>query len=490
MTEGERGAQPQPQEPQPRGPSLVEALSTMVFLLAMLVVGVRHSVNTVPMMVLATVWVMLVGWRCGYTYAQMMAAVTKRLGDLMEVILILLSIGMFVASMMFSGSIPALIYYLVGIIDPTFIVVLSFLICAVVSVLVGTSWGTAGTVGVVMISIAMSMGANLPIVAGAVIGGTHVGQLLSPMSDTTNIGANLAGTDVTSMIRRISRYGVPVLALSTIAYLVLGLWNGAGTASLETSELIRSEIARVFSVNPVVALPLVLVFVMTFKKQPIVLTLVVSSLVALAFGAVFNGWALTAGLEALFSGFDLSAVTGLDPSAFSDVFLTLVNRGGITAQVNAALLAIVATCYGAVMIQIKAVDVIAEGLFSRVTSRVGLVVSSILTALMVVALTTSAYLGVLMSSDLFRHKFREQGMDDLDLLSSCMSVSTQAVVLVPWVDTAIFMVGITGVPTLASLPFNFFGWGNAVTAIVLAIVGFGFANGRRSGSSGESDAAA
>ncbi len=301
------------------------------------------------------------------------------------------------------------------------------------------------------------------------------------MADTTNIGANLAHSDVTSMIRRISRYCVPVLVVSTIAYLVLGLWGGAGSASLETSELIRSEISRVFNVNPVVILPMVLVFVMTFRKRPIVLTLVVSSPVALAFGAVFNGWAPTAGLEALFSGFDLKAVTGLDPSGFSDVFVTLVERGGITAQVNAALLAIVATCYGAVMIQIKAVDVIAEGLFSRVRSRVGLVVSAVLAAFMVVALTTNAYLGVLMSSDLFRSKFRDAGMDDLDLLSSCMSVSTQAVVLVPWVDTAIFMAGITGVSTMASLPFNFFGWGNAVAAVLLAVFGLGFANGRRPG---------
>ncbi len=154
--------EPQGAPDQTRRPNLAEALSTVVFLLAMLVVGVRFAVDTVPMMVLATVWVMLVGWRCGYSYAQMMQAVIERLGSLMEVILILLAIGMFVASMLFSGSIPALIYYLVGVINPRFIVVLSFLVCAVVSVLVGTSWGTAGTVGVVMVSIATSMGPTCP----------------------------------------------------------------------------------------------------------------------------------------------------------------------------------------------------------------------------------------------------------------------------------------------------------------------------------------
>lgn len=405
----------------------------------------------------------------------------ERLSGLMEVVLIILAIGVFVASMMFSGSIPALIYYLVGIIDPNFIVVLSFVICAIVSVLIGTSWGTAGTVGIVMISIATSMGANLPIVAGAVIGGTHVGQLLSPMADTTNVGANLAGAETMTMIKRVSYYCIPVLVISTVAYLLLGLFNGGGAADLETRTMIQGEIASVFNVNPLVILPMVLVFVLTFSKKPIVLTLVLSALVALAFGAVFNGWMITRGLEALYSGFDLKAVAGLEESAYSEIFLTLVNRGGIMSQINSALLAIVATCYGAVMIQIKAVDVIAESIFSRVKGRVGLVISSVITSFLVVALTTSAYLAVLMSSDLFKEKFHEQDMDDLDVLSSCMSASTQSVVLVPWVDTAIFMAGVTGVETLVSLPFNFFGWGNALMAIVLAVLGFGFANGKRFG---------
>lgn len=410
-----------------------------------------------------------------------MKGVMERLSGLMEVVLIILAIGVFVASMMFSGSIPALIYYLVGIIDPNFIVVLSFVICAIVSVLIGTSWGTAGTVGIVMISIATSMGANLPIVAGAVIGGTHVGQLLSPMADTTNVGANLAGAETMTMIKRVSYYCIPVLVISTVAYLLLGLFNGGGAADLETRTMIQGEIASVFNVNPLVILPMVLVFVLTFSKKPIVLTLVLSALVALAFGAVFNGWMITRGLEALYSGFDLKAVAGLEESAYSEIFLTLVNRGGIMSQINSALLAIVATCYGAVMIQIKAVDVIAESIFSRVKGRVGLVISSVITSFLVVALTTSAYLAVLMSSDLFKEKFHEQDMDDLDVLSSCMSASTQSVVLVPWVDTAIFMAGVTGVETLVSLPFNFFGWGNALMAIVLAVLGFGFANGKRFG---------
>lgn len=464
---------------QTRRPNIIEAFSTVVFLLAMVFIGVQYAVSTVSMMILATVWVMLIGWRCGYSYADMMEGVMERLGGLMEVVLIILAIGVFVASMMFSGSIPALIYYLVGIIDPNFIVVLSFVICAVVSVLIGTSWGTAGTVGIVMVSIATSMGANLPLVAGAVIGGTHVGQLLSPMSDTTNVGANLAGRDTMTMIKRISVYSIPVLVLATVAYLVLGFFSGGGAADLETRTLIQTEIASVFNVNPIVILPMVLVFVLTFMKKPIIMTLIMSALVALAFGAVFNGWMITDGLEALYSGFDLAVITGLDPANFSDMFLTLVNRGGILSQVNSAFLAIIATCYGAVMIQIKAVDVIAEAIFSRVKGRVGLVLSSALTSFLVVALTTSAYLAVLMSSDLFKQKFHDQGMDDLDLLSSCMSASTQSVVLVPWVDTAIFMAGVTGVETLASLPFNFFGWGNALMAVILAVAGLGFANGKR-----------
>ncbi len=462
-----------------RNPNVVEAFSTIVVLMALIVVAIQQAVNTIPMLIIATAWCMIIGWRCGYTYKELMDSVMERLGGLMEVVLIIFSIGVFIAAMVFSGTIPAIIYYMVGVINPSFMIVLSFVITGIVAVLIGTSWGTAGTVGIVMLSIASSMGVSMPMVAGAVISGAHVGQLLSPMSDTTNVAANLAGTDAISLIKRISYYSIPVVVLSIVMYTVLGFTGGASGANMQEALLIREEIKSVFNVNPLVILPMVLVFVMTFKKQPIIKSLIVSALVAVVFGTVFNGFSIWKGLDALYNGFSFETVTGLSSEGYSDVFLNLVNRGGVMGMISSALLAIAATCYGGVMIKIGSVRVVAEVLFSRVKSRTGLVFSSIAVSGIVVALTTSAYLAILMASDLFKEKFRQAGMDDDDLISSCISASSQFVTCVPWVDTAIYLASISGVATMVSLPFNFFCWGNAVMAIILSVTGIGFANGKR-----------
>lgn len=457
-----------------RKPKILEAFSTVFLLIGLIIFSVIEDISSVPMLIIASGWCILIGQRCGHNWKTLMESMLERLSGLVEVILIIFSIGIFISSMIYSGTIPALIYYLVNVINPNFMIVLSFLITGTVAMIIGTSWGTAGTVGIVMVSIASSMGVSMPMVAGAVISGAHVGQILSPMSDTSNVAANLAKTDTLSMIKRMSYYAVPVVIISTILYTILGFIGGTDNVDFQSSLAIRNEIASTFNTNPVVILPMLLVFYLTFKKKPIIATLITSAFIALLFGKIFNGYSLARGLQAMYSGFKLQDITGLNTQNYSNIFLNLVNRGGMLSMVGSVILAIVATCYGALMTKIKAVDVIAEAMFSKVNSRTGLVFSTIIVSGLVVALTTSSYLAVLISSDLFKEKFYKFGMNDQDLIASCMPASSQFVTCVPWVDTAIYLSQITGVPTMLSLPFNFFCWGNAVMAIVLSIFGIGF----------------
>lgn len=462
-----------------RKPNLIESLSLIVVLLAFVVYSVNIGINIIPALTIAVVWSLFIAWRCGYSWDEIMNPIWDRLRGVIEIFLIILAIGMFVAAMIYSGTIPTIIYYLITIISPASIIVLSFLITAIVSIIIGTCWGTIGTVGVIMIAIAQSMGVPLPIVAGAVASGSHVGQLCSPMADTTNVAAGFAGVDTMSMIKRMTYYTIPVIGISTIAYLVLGFLFGGSSADLASVDLIRQEIASVFNVNPLVILPMVLVFILTFKKQPILKTLVLSSLVALGFGVVFNGFDFGNGLGAIYSGFRLDATLGIDPSGYSEIFLNLVNRGGALDMISAALIVIIATMYGTVMTETKAINVIAETLFAKVKSRAALTASSIAVAGMVVGLTSSSFLAGMMPKDLFLKKFEDKGMDGMDLVSGAVSASTQYLTCIPWCDTAVFLASVTGVSTLSALPYNFFGWGCSVMAIILAIFGIGFKNGKR-----------
>lgn len=460
-------------------PNLPEALSMIVVLLGMVVLAVQADISIIPALVIAIVWSMAIAVKCGYSWDEITAPIWDRLRGVVEIFLIILAIGMFVAAMMYSGTIPTIIYYLINIISPGLMVVLSFVITAVVSCIIGTSWGTAGTVGVVMLSIAQSMGVPMAIVAGAVASGSHVGQILSPMSDTSNVSASLAGVDTVTMIKRMAHYAIPVVILATVVYAILGFANVSASGNLESVAMIRQEIASVFNVNPLVILPMVFVFFLTFRKKPILMTLTLTSLIGIAFGMIFNGFSFVNGLDALYNGFDLTSSIGIAADGFSDIFLNLVNRGGAMSMINAALLVIVATMYGTILLETKAIDVIAVTVFGKVRSRVMLVTSSIFVSGLVVAMTSSSFLASMMSKDLFLEKFEEQGMDGMDLVSSCTTASTQFLTCIPWCDTAIFLAALSGVSTLEALPYNLFGWGCAIAAVVFSIFGIGFKNGKR-----------
>ena len=358
-------------------------------------------------------------------------------------------------------------------------VVLSFLITAIVSVIIGTSWGTAGTVGVIMLAIAQSMGVPLPLVAGAVASGSHVGQLCSPMADTSNVAAGFADVDTMTMIKRMAYYTVPTIILAIVAYTVLGFANGSSAADLSQVDVIRQEISSVFNTNVLVILPMVFVFALTFMKKPILMTLGLASLIGIVFGMIFNGFSFGAGLDAIYNGFTLAGTAGIAEDGYSSIFLNLCNRGGAMSMINAALIVIVASMYGTVLMEIKALDVIADTIFAKVKSRVLLNASAVVLAGLIVGLTSSSFLAGMMPKDLFLKKFEDEGMDSMDLVSTAVSASTQYLTCIPWCDTAIFLAAISGVSTIAALPYNFFGWGCSVMAIILSVVGIGFKNGKR-----------
>lgn len=460
-------------------PNFIEAVSMIVVLLALVIYSVKFDISIIPAMFLAIVWSMLIAFKCGYSWDELLNPVYEREKGVMGVFFIILLIGAFIGIMLYSGTIPTIIYYLIKIISPSWMIVLTFVVCALVSVIIGTSWGTAGTVGVIMIAIAQSMGLPIAIVAGAVASGSHVGQLCTPMADTTNVAASFADIDTMEMIKRCAYYTVPVIVLGTIAYFILGLSHGASAASMETAQLISNEIKNTFNVNPLVMLPMVLVFVMTFKKKPIVQTLGITCVFGLIFGMIFNGFSFNSGLNVLYNGFSLSGTLGLDEANYSSIFINLCDRGGAMSMISPALIVIVAAMYGTILMEVKALDVIADTLFSRIHNRVLLNVSAILLAILIVGLTSSSFLAGMMPRDLFLRKFEEEGMDSSDLVSSAVSASTQFLTCIPWCDTAVFIAGIAGVSTLSYLPYNFFGWGCSVMAIILSIFGIGFKNGKR-----------
>ena len=449
-------------------PGFLASISMIIVLLALVVYSVRLDISIIPALVLSICYSLGVAYYYGYGWDEIMEAVYEKEKGVIGVFFIILMIGMFIAAMMFSGTIPTIIYYIVHVINPAWVIPMTFIICAVISVLIGTSWGTIGTVGVIMIAIAQSMNVPIAIVAGAVASGSHVGQLISPMS------ASFAKTDTVSMIKRVAIFTIPTLVFALVGYVVMGITISGQTADLSAASAITSDIQKVFHVSPILILPMVIVFVMTFLKKPIVQTLGISAIIGILFGVVFNGFDFGNGLSALYSGFSLEKMTTIPVSSLSDVFVNLCNRGGMISMISPALLVIVASMYGTILLHIKALDVIADTLFSKLHSRFLLNLAVSVLATLIIALTSSTFLAAMMPKDLFFKKFNEEGMDGKDLISSVVAASTQLITCIPWCDTAVFIAGIAGVSTLSYLPYNLMGYGTVIFAMVFALLGIGF----------------
>lgn len=457
-----------------RKPTKLEAFSTLVVLLALVLWGSLSGINVVPMLILGTVWACFIGLRCGHSWKDLEKAMATRIGSMVSIFLILMCIGIMMSTFMYSGTIPVLIYYLIDWVSPGALCVIAFILCAIVALVIGTSWGTAGTIGIVMISLGSVMGAPMPILAGAVVSGAHVGQLLSPMADMTNLGAGLGETQTMPFIKRSAMIAVPSVVLCVVFYLVVGLINGGAGADVGTVAELKAATEQFFSTNVIVLLPLVVLLVLCLMQKPIVPCLLVSSALAIIIGMVFNGFSLSSGLTAAWSGFKLAAVSGADTAEVNATLVSLVNRGGITSWANTILTLFCAMAYAGVMVEIGAIHIIAETTVGNVKSRAGLAASTVFLSIITDAATSSSYMGLIIPADLMKEKYIENDLHPADMAAIAQTVAAIFMPIIPWNATTIYMEGITGVSVYQYMPYAIFCWGTCLLAILFSFFGFGY----------------
>ncbi|MEY5044689.1 MAG: hypothetical protein RJA19_1916, partial [Bacteroidota bacterium] len=208
-------------------------VAVLMGLLALHVIGFgadsSYGPNQIAMLLAAFVSV-AIGMAHGVRWASVSAAIGKSIASTAEAILILLLIGALSGTWLIAGIIPAFIHYGLQVLEPGIFLFATCVICSILSLATGTSWGTVGTVGVALMGIGAALGMNPGWVAGAIISGAYFGDKISPMSDTTNIAPAVSGTDLFTPIRYLLYTTVPSLAIALIVFLVAGLGGGAAAS--------------------------------------------------------------------------------------------------------------------------------------------------------------------------------------------------------------------------------------------------------------------
>ncbi len=408
----------------------------------------------------------------GHSWLDIQASVVARLGTAMPALFILFAIGLLIASWMVSGTIPMLVYYGIGLVTPGLLYPLAFLVPVVFSLLTGTSWGSAGTIGVVIMGVGIASGANPAILAGAIIGGSYFGDKLSPLSDTTNLAALGAGVDLFDHIKSMLWTTVPSAIIALSLYVIVGLVNPPG-AALESAEsaAFTEALNRMFVFNPLLLLPPALVLWGSLKKHPTIPVLLGSILLAMVLGLFIQQFTLADTLLALQSGFSADMASWMDQ--IPEGVRTLVDRGGLYSMQQAIFTAFLVFFFIGAIDRIDAMPVVVDRVFRFARTRTAVILSALGATAVTNAMTSNQYATSFIVGDAFGRRFDDLLISRRVLSRSLEDTGTMLESLVPWHATALFMVATLGVPVADYWHWQFLSLANFVVAPILAITGIG-----------------
>ncbi len=404
-----------------------------------------------------------------FKWDQIMDGVISKIGNAMPAILVLLSIGLVIGSWIACGTIPMLVYYGIKLIHPDFLYVIAFIVPVIFSTLTGTSWGSVGTVGVVLMGVGISFDANLPIVAGAIIGGSFFGDKLSPLSDTTNAAAIAVDITVYDHIKSMLYTTIPAALFAILFYLAIGFIYPIHTDSTEFALITTtlSETKSAFNFNLFLLLPPLIVLYGSIKKIPTLQVLVISSFVAIGLALIFQPFNSAAVLDSLIHGFNTNVI-GFD---VSENVATLFTRGGLYSLKEPLVITLLVFVFIGTIDKINAMPILVNHLFKFVKKSGGLVRAVLISTGLTNAMTSNQFATSFIIGDAFKKKFDDAKIPRSVLSRSLEDTGTIIESLVPWHATAIFMVSTLGVAVADYWYWQVFTLSNIVVAFALTFLG-------------------
>ncbi|HBR1084766.1 TPA: hypothetical protein L9L52_005247 [Klebsiella quasipneumoniae subsp. quasipneumoniae] len=442
-----------------RQPSLNFALMTIVVLILFIVASM--SLLGIPIVTtLFFSWLILVpfAWKLGYSPKEIEKDVYEMIKVGAGLFALLLAIGCMIAVWISAGTVPTLIYWGLELISPKYFLVVAFLISMLISLPLGTNWGTVSTVGVAMMGIGMGMGISPGIVAGAVVSGSCVGNLVSPVADTPLLTSTIAGVPLMKHLKHMVSVAVPGVIISAALYTVVGFYFSDASMDVQATNNMLSSLAGTFNIGWITLIPLAVVIGLLACKQSAVAAIMVGCFVGSFISVFYQGHSFSEVGNFLATG--VSIETGnkfLDP---------ILNRGGISSMLELIGVVVAALGMGGILKGSGILGKIIDSMSHVIHSRVGLITSTFAGCAVCSSLVAANYFSMIMNATLMAplyKKFRyrpENASRAVSNFTDCLSM------MVPWSLNGTFIAATLGVPLIAIIPFMFFN----ITMIVLELV--------------------
>lgn len=442
-------------------------LSLLTFgVLIALVVSFTAGLGSAPHvpLLLAAVFAAVIGAVHRFTWQDMLTGIQGAVTPALPALLIIMSIGILIAAWMAGGIIPTMVYYGLQIISPRFFLVTALLLCSLVSLAIGSSLSTIGTVGVALFGIGEALGIPSAITAGAIVSGAYFGDKMSPLSDTTNLAPSVSDTNVFDHIRHMMFTTTPTYVICIIIYGVLGfVFAGEGLGESQQVQVTLDTLRANFVIHPLLLLPPLLVLIMVILRIPALPGLLGAALLGMLSALFVQGASFDSLLQGVMNGFTASTEV--------ETVATLLNRGGIMSMMRTVALMIIALSFAGIFERTGMANSLVEKVLSHVKSERGLVVATILTAWGVLLGTGQQYVAIIMTGRLFRPLYEKYELAPRNLSRALEDAGTVFGGIVPYSTGAGFTEGALGVSAWQYGPFTFFGWINPLVAIGLALLG-------------------
>ena len=465
-----------------RIPSLAQSLAPIFLLVLLLSTSIwlfgadsSQGANQVALTLTAAVAALIAIYN-GERWSDILEAIVNGISTAMGAILILLAIGALIGTWSLSGTVPAMIYYGVQLLSPSIFYPTACLICALVSVSVGSSWTTAGTIGIGLMGIAQGLGLSPEVTAGAVISGAYFGDKMSPLSDTTNLAPAVAGTELFTHIRHMSYTTGPSFVIALAGFTLVGFLGGgpAGEVALGT---LPDVLAANFNLSLWTLVPLVVVLGLAVARYHALPVLLFGALLGAVFAVVLQPEVVAAyggageigpGL-AMLKGAWISLFDGYVAQTGNAVVDDLLSRGGMSSVLTTIWLVISALTLGAVLEHAGMLQRIIQGVIRAAKSTGSLIAAVIATSIGTNIVTGDQYIAIVLPGRMFRAEFRRRRLKARNLSRTIEDAGTLTSPLIPWNTCGAYMAATLGVATLAYLPWCFL---NLVNPLVAMLLGF------------------
>lgn len=433
--------------------------------------------SQVCLLVSAAVCITLGMWRYGVSWQAFEEAIEKKVKSVTTALFILLLIGALSGVWMVSGIVPTLICYGIEVIHPSLFLFCTCLVCAVVSVMTGSSWTTVATIGVALLGVGQAQGFHEGWVAGAIISGAYFGDKISPLSDTTVLASSAVGVRLFTHIRYMVYTTLPALVFALVVYLVVGLGHHDGGDV--QMQLYTQTLHERFYISPLALMVPLVTGYLIYRRVPSLITLFAGTLMAVVYALMFQGELLREVAEVPGGGWQ-TLVKGAMQSVLGETHLSmgceelddLVATRGMAGMMDTIWLILCAMCFGGCMTAGGFLEGVTQAFVKGAHHTMRLVSSTVGAGMFLNLTTADQYVSIILTGNMFREAYRSSGHEARLLSRTTEDAVTVTSPLIPWNSCGMTQATVLGVSTWVYLPYCVFNYMCPLLSLIIVATGY------------------